>query len=64
MLDSTRLCGFLLYPGVPNTTGVSQETDRNYGPFKTQFRKNLQEIVQHRINKDISTSIAPWPVGL
>ena len=34
-----RICliGFVLYPGVPNTTAVSQETDRNYGPFKTAF---------------------------
>ena len=34
-----RLCllGFVLYPGVPNTTAVSQDTDRNYGPFKTDF---------------------------
>ena len=29
MLASARLRGFILYPGVPNTTGVSQETDRN-----------------------------------
>ena len=25
----------LLYPGVPNTTSDSKETDKNYGPFKT-----------------------------
>ena len=28
---------FYLYPGVPNTTAISQETDINYGPFKSQF---------------------------
>ena len=35
----SQLCrlGFYLYPGVPNTTAVSQETDWNYGPFKKQY---------------------------
>ena len=37
LLANLRHLGFILYPGVPNTTAVSQETDRNYGPFKTQF---------------------------
>ena len=34
-----RLCllGFVLYPGVPKITAVSQEINRNYGPFKTAF---------------------------
>ena len=41
LLARLRLLGFILYLGVPNTTGISQETDRNYGPFKTQFRINL-----------------------
>ena len=46
-----RLCiiGFLLYPGVPNTTAVSQEIDKNYGPFKTAFRIILDEIFQERM---------------
>ena len=35
LLCTYRLLGYVLYPGVPNTTAVSQETDRNYGPFKT-----------------------------
>ena len=29
LLARLRLLGFMLYPGVPNTTAVSQETDRN-----------------------------------
>ncbi|KAL7546421.1 hypothetical protein ACHAWF_015054 [Thalassiosira exigua] len=64
LLAALRLLGFYLYPGVPNTTAVSQETDRNYGPFKTQFRKNLDAVVQTRIRKQISVSLAPWLVGL
>ncbi|KAL7532024.1 hypothetical protein ACHAWF_009676 [Thalassiosira exigua] len=64
LIASLRMLGFILYPGVPNTTAVSQETDRNYGPFKTQFRKNLDLIVQARIAAGISVSLAPWLVGL
>ena len=45
LLARMKFLGFYLYPGVPNTTAVSQETDRNYGPFKTQFRKNLDEVI-------------------
>ena len=64
LLARLRLLGFILYPGVPNTTAVTQETDRNYGPFKTQFRKNLDNVIQERIAKDKSTSLVPWMVGL
>ena len=41
LLTKLRMLGFILYPGVPNTTSVTQETDRNYGPFKTQFSSEL-----------------------
>ena len=37
LLVRARTLGFYLYPGVPNTTAVTQETDQNYGPFKSQF---------------------------
>ena len=40
-LAKLRNLVFLIYPGVTNTTSVSQETDQKYGPFKTIFRKNL-----------------------
>ena len=45
------LLGFVLYPGVPNNTAVSQETHRSYGPFKTAFRIILDEIFQERMLK-------------
>ena len=47
----SRLCllGFVLYPGVPKITAVSQEIDRNYGPFKTAFRIILDKIDQERM---------------
>mmetsp|Transcript_24214 Transcript_24214/g.44508 ORF Transcript_24214/g.44508 Transcript_24214/m.44508 type:complete len:349 (+) Transcript_24214:479-1525(+) len=64
LLARCRLLGFVLYPGVPNTTAVTQETDKNYGPFKTAFRTILDLIVQNRINANKSTSLQPWIVGL
>ena len=35
LLAKLRLLGFVLYPCVPSTTHVTQETDQNYGPFNT-----------------------------
>ncbi len=51
LLSKLRLLGFILYPCVPNTTHVTQETDQNYGPFKTQFPSNLELIVDARLEK-------------
>ena len=48
LLAQIRMLGFYFYPGVPDTTAVSQETDRNYGPFKTQFCKHIDLVVQDR----------------
>jgi hypothetical protein len=59
-----RLLGFYLYPGVPNTTGVSQETDRNYGPFKGQYRNNLSAMVDQRIRAKKSVSLQPCLVSI
>ena len=38
-LAEARALEFIVYPGVPNTTAVTQETDQSYGPLKTQFLK-------------------------
>jgi len=64
LLAYMRFHGFLLFPGVPNTTAVTQETDQNYGPFQSAFRLNLQVIIDARIENNKSTSLAPWMVGL
>ena len=64
LLAELRLIGFYLYPGVPNRTVVTQETDQNYGPFKTQFRKNLTMIVDERLAQGKSVSLQPWLVGM
>ena len=64
LLAELRLLGWYLYPGVPNTTAVSQETDRNYGPFKSQFRSNLATITDKRLEQKKSVSLQPWLVGM
>ena len=64
LLAQLRTPGFILYPGVPNTTAVTQETDQNYGLFKSKFRMNLQMLTDARIAANESVSIVPWLVGL
>lgn len=57
MLAALRDRGFYVYPGVPNTTAVSQQTDQNYGPFKSAFRNNLDAIAHHRkLQKNLQQS--------
>ncbi len=56
--------GFILFPGILNTTAVSQEKDQNYGPFQSQFRVNLQVVVDKRITQNKVVNLAPWVVGL
>jgi hypothetical protein len=46
MLADLRLHDFYLVPGVPNTIHQTQETDQNYGIFKSSFRENLHKISQ------------------
>ena len=54
----------MIFPGVPNSTAVTQETDRNYGPFKHYFRDELDGLMRCRISKGLSLSMAPWMIGL
>ena len=58
--------GFILYPCVPNTMHVTQETDQLYDPFKTQFLENLNLdlICEARLRKNVSLSLQPKFVGL
>ena len=66
LLAKLHLLGYYLYPGMPNTTSVTQETDRNYGPFKSwfRFRANLGEIIDAPIAAKKSVLLQPWLVGL
>ena len=62
-LAKLQSLGLLLYPGVANTTSVSQETDQKYGPFKTIFQKNLDTLTASRIAQINSSNIYPCIVG-
>ena len=64
LLAYLRFHGFLLFPGVPNTTAVTQETDQIYGPFQAKLRSNLKVIVNERHHTEKPTTLAPWIVGL
>jgi hypothetical protein len=47
MLADLRLHGLYLVPGVPsNTTHKTQETDQNYGLYKSCVRENLRALSQ------------------
>ena len=48
MLADLRLQGVYVIPGVPNTTHVTQETDQNYGLYKSIYRGNLQLLSEAR----------------
>jgi hypothetical protein len=64
LLAFLRFHGFILYPGVPNTTAVTQEMDQSYGPFQSAVRTNLQLIIDEHIRINAPTSLSPWIVGL
>jgi hypothetical protein len=49
-------------PGVPNTTHVTQETDQNYGPFKTVYFHNLDILVKSRYARNMPLSVADIPL--
>jgi hypothetical protein len=53
LLAYLRFHGFLLFPGVPNTTAVTQETDQSYGPFQSKLRSNLEIIVDERLRGEV-----------
>ena len=64
LLARLQIRGILLYPGVPNSTSVSQETDRNFGLFKTVYRKNLEKYVHDREMAGKSTSVSVALISL
>ena len=44
-LAELQSLGVYLFPGVQNTTHVTQETDQNYGEFKSLLRKHIQQLL-------------------
>jgi hypothetical protein len=45
LLVRCRCHGLYIYPGLPNATSVQQETDLNYGLFKSVVRQPQRNIV-------------------
>jgi hypothetical protein len=44
----------------PNTTAVTQETDRTYSKFKSQFRKNLELLVYESVKQGKSVAVPQY----
>jgi hypothetical protein len=64
LLAQLRYLGVYLYPCVPNTTAVTQETDRTYGKFKSQYRVNLELLVDELVKQDKTVSVPQHKHGL
>ena len=62
MLASLRVQGLYLVPGVPNSTSTTQETDQNYGPFKSCFRKNIRNLSQARFECELPVTVTDLPL--
>ncbi len=63
-LAEAQTLGFIIYPSVPNTIAVTQESDQSYGPFKSKFVQNIKALSDAQINGDFPRSLLPWMVGL
>jgi hypothetical protein len=50
-LAELRVRGIYLFPGIQNTTHVTQETDQNYGGFKSLLRKHIQQLLNDMFAK-------------
>ena len=64
LLAKLRHLGVYLYPCVPNTTAVTQETDRTYGKFKTRFRTNLEQLVDECVTEDLPVKVPQYKLAL
>ncbi len=64
LLAQLRFLGVYLYPGVPKTTAVTQETDRTYGLFKSKYRANLEDLVVELVRLNKSVSVPQYKHGL
>ncbi len=62
MCAQLRKLGVYLYPGVPNTTSVSQENNQGYGMLKSGTWKILADlgVDQLAAGKNIFSSIHIW----
>jgi hypothetical protein len=53
MLAELCLKGFYLFLDVQNTMHTTQETEQNYGLFKTQLHKNIQTLMTFQQNNHL-----------
>ncbi len=60
LLAKLKFLGVYLYPCVPNTTAVTQETDQTYGKFKSQYCKNLELLVDECGKKKKSMKVPQY----
>ena len=67
LLARLRATGIYVYPCVPNTTAITQETDQqSFHEYKSQFCANLNTSVDERLAKGTgkTVSLRPDVVGL
>ena len=64
LIFKLRAAGFLLYPCVPNTTAVTQETDISFGLFKHLFHKNLNQLTDNRLERNVNVTFTLVVIGL
>ncbi len=64
LMNKARFRGVYLFPGLPNATSVQQETDTNYGPFKSVIRSNLKNIATASFSAQKSMKLGPSTFGL
>jgi hypothetical protein len=50
-LAEKRAHGIYLFPGVQNTTQLHQETDQNYGQFKSDVRWNIATLTANLVRE-------------
>jgi hypothetical protein len=62
MLADLRLQGLYIVPGIPNTTAKAQETDQNYGLYKSVVRGNLRLLSQCRLDLQLMLQITDLPL--
>jgi hypothetical protein len=62
MLADLRLQGLYIVPGVPNTTSKTQETDQNYGLYKSIVRDNLRRLLQSCFDVRLTMQITDLPL--
>ncbi len=65
LLNKCWFRGVYIYPGLPKSTSMQQETDINfYGPFKGVVRRNLAKITMTCYAKEITMSLGTSTFGL